>query len=172
MDGQALQGARRLADGREVWLTPVTPADRDELAEALRHADLDTLFHRFCGAPPPVTPALLAHLTDLDQVRRCAIAARDGAGRGVAIARYEATSVPGTAEVAVVVTPPWRRAGLATAMVRRLADTARANGFRWFSAMHLAGHEPVARMLRSAGAVRVGVGSTVEWTVRLDPSRR
>ena len=60
---------------------------REELADALRHADLDTLFQRFCGAAPPVTPALLTHLPGLDHVRRCAIAARDASGRGVAIAR-------------------------------------------------------------------------------------
>ncbi|MFD1146549.1 hypothetical protein [Saccharothrix hoggarensis] len=78
-------------------LTRLTPADREELAEAWWRADDDTLFQRFCGAAPPVTPALLAHLTDLDHVRRCAIAARDATGRGVAIARYEATGEPGAA---------------------------------------------------------------------------
>ena len=159
--------ALRLADGRHVWLTPVTPADRDELAEALRSADVDTLFRRFCGAAPQVTPALLTHLTDLDQVRRCAIAARDAIGRGVAIARYEATAEPGAAEVAVVVTPPWRRVGLATAMAAGLASLASANGFDRFTATHLAGHRAVARMLRSAGAVRVSGGSTVDWSVPL-----
>jgi RimJ/RimL family protein N-acetyltransferase len=158
---------QRLADNREVWLTPVTPADRGELADALRHADLDTLFQRFCGAAPTVTPALLTHLTDLDHVRRCAIAARDADGRGVAIARYEATREPGAAEIAVVVTPPWRRVGLATAMTRRLAAVAVANGFDRFTATHLAGHQAVARMLRSAGAAPVDIGPTVEWSVRL-----
>ncbi|WP_082403331.1 GNAT family N-acetyltransferase [Saccharothrix sp. NRRL B-16348] len=159
--------ALRLADGRHVRLTPVTPADREELAEALRNADVDTLFQRFCGAAPPVTPALLTHLTDLDHVRRCAIVARDTTGRGVAIARYEATGEPGAAEVAVVVAPPWRRVGLATAMVARLASSASANGFDRFTATHLAGHRAVARMLRAAGAVRLSGGSTVDWSVPL-----
>lgn len=157
----------RLADGRRVWLTPVTPADREELAEALRRADLDTVFQRFCGAAPPVTPALLTHLTDLDHVRRCAIAARDTSGRGVAIARYEATGEPGAAEVAVVVTPAWRRVGLATAMTARLASLARTSGFDRFTATHLAGHRAVARMLRAADAVRLDGGSTVDWSIPL-----
>ncbi|WP_158843576.1 GNAT family N-acetyltransferase [Saccharothrix deserti] len=169
LNGQAPGEALRLADGREVRMTPVTPADREELADALRHADVDTLFQRFCGAAPPVTPALLTHLTDLDHVRRCAIAARDATGRGVAIARYEAVPEPGAAEVAVVVAPAWRHVGLATAMVGRLASLALANGFDRFTATHLAGHRAVARMLRSAGAVRIGTGSTVEWSVRLCP---
>lgn len=169
---QAPEEALRLADGREVWLAPVTPADREELADAVRRADADTLFQRFCGAAPPLTPALLTHLTDLDHVRRCAVAARDATGRGVAIARYEATGEPGAAEVAVAVTPPWRRVGLATAMVGRLASLARVNGFDRFTATHLSGHRAVARMLRSAGAVRLAGGSTVEWSVRLGPSHR
>ncbi|GAA0207630.1 hypothetical protein GCM10010492_01500 [Saccharothrix mutabilis subsp. mutabilis] len=158
MYGQAIASALRLHDGREVWMAPLRPDDRDELAEAIRTADLDTLFQRFCGAPPPVTPALLAHLTELDHVRRHALVARDRDGRGVAIGRYEATRTPQVAEVAVAVATGWRRVGLATLLVRHLSDAALRNGFRWFSVTHLPGNRAVARMLRSAGAVRVGPG--------------
>ncbi|MEJ2853863.1 MULTISPECIES: GNAT family N-acetyltransferase [unclassified Saccharothrix] len=155
MYGQALAAALRLHDGREVWMAPLRPDDREELAEAIRRADLDTLFQRFCGAPPPVTPALLAHLTELDHVRRHALVARDRDGRGVGIGRYEATRTPHVAEVAIAVAPGWRRVGLGTLLVRQLSDTALRNGFRWFSVTHLPGNRAVTRMLRAAGAVRV-----------------
>lgn len=167
MYGQAIASALRLHDGREVRMAPLRPEDRDELAEAIRNADLDTLFQRFCGAPPPVTPALLAHLTDLDHVRRHAVVARDLDGRGVAIGRYEATRTPRVAEVAVAVATGWRRVGLATLLARHLSDTALRNGFRWFSATHLPGNRAVTRMLCAAGAVRVGPGG--EALVRCRP---
>lgn len=35
LNGHALAETPRLADGREVWMTPVTPADREELAAEL-----------------------------------------------------------------------------------------------------------------------------------------
>lgn len=85
----------------------------------------------------------------------------------MAIARYEATGEPGAAGVAVVVAPPWRRVGLATAMVARPAVLARVIGFDRFTATHLAGHRAVARMLRSAGAAAVSFGSPVDCEIPL-----
>ena len=52
-----------LRDGRRVLIRPILPSDAPELGEAIKTADPDTLRRRFLGAPPRVTPALLAHLT-------------------------------------------------------------------------------------------------------------
>lgn len=80
----------RLRDGRQVLIRPILPEDAPELARAIEAADTDTLRRRFLGDPPPLTHALLAHLTQLDYRRRFALVAIDPAtGHGVAISRYE-----------------------------------------------------------------------------------
>ena len=79
-----------LRDGRRALIRPILPSDAPELGEAIKTADPDTLHRRFLGAPPRVTPALLAHLTVVNYVRRFALVAIDTVtGRGVAVARYE-----------------------------------------------------------------------------------
>jgi hypothetical protein len=103
----------RLRDGRRVVIRPILPSDAPGLAEAIKTADPGTLRRRFLGRPPRVTPALLAHLATVDYVRRFALVAIDpGTQKGVAIARFKQTG-NGVAEIAVAVSPAWRRAGLA-----------------------------------------------------------
>jgi RimJ/RimL family protein N-acetyltransferase len=80
--------------------------------------------------------------------------ARAPDGRGIAVARYEAIGEPGVAEIAVVVDPAWRRAGLATALVRMLAEAAVAHGFTRFTATYLADNVPVEELLDEAGGSR------------------
>ena len=160
----------RLADGRTVLVRPLVPTDAPELGEAMRHADPETLYRRFCGTPPRVTPRLLRHLTELDYVRRFALAAVDpDTGRGVAVARYEATDEPGVADVAVVVDPAWRRVGLATALIRMLAEAALARGIHQFTATYLPSNRPVAELLDDVGGERVIALGLAEGVVRLPP---
>ncbi len=142
-----------LADGRRVLIRPILPGDAQELAEAIKTADADTLRRRFLGGPPRVTPALLAHWTVLDYVRRFALVAIDPAtGRGVAIARYEPAG-EGVADVAVVVRPAWRRLGLARVLVLLLAKAAAERGIHTFSASYLAENRPVAALVEDTGGL-------------------
>ncbi|MFD9890904.1 GNAT family N-acetyltransferase [Amycolatopsis sp. NPDC059027] len=156
-----------LSDGRTVTVTLLGPDDAPELGEAIRTADAETLYRRFCGPPPKVTPKLLRRLTELDYDHRYALIARDPDGKGVAVARYEATGEPGEAEVAVVVDPAWRRAGVATALLRLLAEAALRHGYDRFTATYLADNRPVAELLDEAGGKRAIAEGIAEGTVRL-----
>jgi GNAT superfamily N-acetyltransferase len=139
-----------LRDGRTVFVRPVVPQDAAQLADAIRSADPETLRWRFLGAPPHLTPALLAELTVLDYRRRFAlVAAEEQTCHGVAIARY-VEAADGLADVAVAVDPGWRRVGLATALIELLARAALDRGIREFSALYLAENRPVAALLRHA----------------------
>ncbi len=142
-----------LRDGRKAFIRPILPNDAPELAEAIRTADPDTLRRRFLGGPPRITPALLAHLTVVDYVRRFALVVIDPAGqRGVAIARYEPAG-EGVADIAVVVSPAWRRAGIATVLILLLAKAAAERGIHTFSASYLAENLPIATLVQEAGGL-------------------
>jgi GNAT superfamily N-acetyltransferase len=142
-----------LRDGRRVFIRPILPADAPELAEAIRSADPDTIRGRFLGGRPRVTPALMAHLTEVDYVRRFALVAIDAASeQGVAVARYEPTG-GGAAEIAVAVRPQWRRVGLGTALIMLLAQAAAERGVRSFSVSYLAENRPVAALVEDAGGL-------------------
>lgn len=142
-----------LRDGRRVLIRPVLPSDAPELAEAIKTADPETLHRRFLGGPPPITTALLEHLTTVDYVRRFALVAIDPATqRGVAIARYEQVR-DDVAEVAVVVTPAWRRAGLATTLILFLAKAAVDRGIHTFSASYLAENRAIAALATDVGGL-------------------
>ncbi|WIY02031.1 GNAT family N-acetyltransferase [Amycolatopsis mongoliensis] len=156
-----------LKDGRVVHVRPLVRADAAELGEAIRNADPATLYRRFCGTPPRVTPRLLERLTDLDYQRRFALVARDTDGHGVAIARYGATTQPGVAEIAVAVDPAWRRVGLASALVHMLGEAALARGFDRFTALYFADNLPVSELLDDAGGRRVIAAGVAEAEVQL-----
>jgi GNAT superfamily N-acetyltransferase len=141
-----------LSDGRQVQVRPVLPSDAEELRQAILTADADTLRARFLGGPPPVNDELLRRLTCLDYVERFALVARAQDGHGVAIARYALLPDGPTAEVAVAVDPPWRRVGLATQLVRLLAQRALECGIDTFTASYLAQNRPVAELADETGA--------------------
>ncbi|MCU7730994.1 GNAT family N-acetyltransferase [Actinoplanes sp. KI2] len=141
----------RLADGRRVLIRPIVPADATELGDAIHTADPDTVRRRFLGAPPHITPRLLEHLCTVDYRKRFALVATDPqTGRGVAIARYEATGDE-VADVAVAVDPAWRGIGLATALIETLAEIALERGIHAFSAYYLAANRPVAALVGHLG---------------------
>jgi GNAT superfamily N-acetyltransferase len=165
-----LEQLLNLADGREVFVRPIVPTDSDALREAIANADPQTIHDRFLGGRPPTDDQTLRHLTTLDYVHRLAIVAFDPRGRGVAIARYEGTANAELAEVAVVVDPAWRQIGLATALLRMLADAALKRGITRFSATSYADNIDVHDILSRSGLPRrrIGTGAVVDDIVELD----
>jgi len=165
-----------LRDGRRVFIRPILPGDAPELAAAIRSADPATIRGRFLGGPPRLTAALLAHLTEVDYVRRFALVAIDVAGEeGVALARYESVA-EGVAEIAVTVRPEWRQVGLGTLLIMLLAQAAAERGVHTFSVSYLAENRPVAALIEDAGGlsrqvIRQGIAE-VSLAVEHRPAHR
>lgn len=139
-----------LRDGRHVYARPVLPSDEAPLRKAVEEADPETLRMRFLGGRPPQEDGDFQRLVCLDYDRRLAVAAFSPEGKGVGIARYEAIDDTDTAEVAVAVDPLWRQVGLATALMRLLADGAIRHRIRHFTAEFFASNLDVADMLGDA----------------------
>ena len=141
-----------LPDGREVSVRPILPSDAAELEVAFRFADSATLWMRFLGPPPELTPELLEWLTDVDYKTRFALVARDSRGHGIGVARWVAQPDSDSAEVAVAVDPLWRRRGLAKRLLVLLTKAAQERGIRTFTATFAAANAPVADLVKATGA--------------------
>ena len=164
-----------LRDGRSVLIRPIQPGDAPALAEAIESADADTIRRRFLGGRPRVTPELLGYLTTVDYASRFALVAVEPAGqRGVAIARYEPAGQDGTADVAIAVTPGWRHVGLATELLRMLAQAAGERDIHTFTGAYLADNRPVTALINAADepANQVTSRGIAEFSVPLPPGSR
>ncbi len=172
---QEYQRLVMLRDGRSVLIRAILPGDAPALAEAIESAAADTIRRRYLGRHPQVTPELLDYLTTVDYASRLALVAIEPASqRGVAIARYEPAGRDGTADVAIAVTPGWRDAGLATELLRMLAQAASERGIHRFTGTYLTDNSPVTALINEADkpAKRVTSGGIAEFSVPLPPGSR
>jgi GNAT superfamily N-acetyltransferase len=116
---------------------------------------------------------MFQHLATVDHERREALVALDG-DEIVGVARYDGTSTPGEAEIAVTVEDSWQRRGLGTLLMGLLSHEARGHGIDAFYASMLPDNRVALAMLhRLAPGARANLASgTYEATISLRRSRR
>ncbi len=148
-----------LADGGQILVRPLVPADRDELAERYLELSPNARRLRFFNAPDHLSTRLLDHLMDVDGTERCALVAvaiDDEGTPGVGLARYSRSrDEPDCAEAAVTVLDAYQNRGIATVLLHRLADEARQHGISTFTASVMWENRALLDGLRSFGAVVV-----------------
>jgi RimJ/RimL family protein N-acetyltransferase len=130
-----------LGDGTCVHLRPVRPDDAGRLMTLYDRLSQHTAYQRFFTLMRRLPPDWARFLASVDYVRRLAIVAAAEASPTadlVAVARYEATAEPMTAEVAFVVQDAWQGKGLGTILFRLLLDAAQPRGIDRFRAYVLA----------------------------------
>ncbi|HSC62168.1 MAG TPA: GNAT family N-acetyltransferase [Caldimonas sp.] len=138
MEPRATPGARRLpglvstADGRPVLLRAVRATDAAALRTFIEGLSAAARYRRFHGWFKGLPDSVLQRMTRPDPRRELVLLALAiGAGHATCVgeARCAAGDGPATVrEIAVVVDDAWQRVGLAAAMLRSLADEARARG--------------------------------------------
>ncbi len=139
-----------LRDGRTVWIRPVVPSDAPALRHAIDTADSETLYHRFFNSSITIDETQIQRLTEIDYRTRFALVAFAPDGTGIAIARYEPFD-EGVVEVAVAVTPGWRRVGLASTLFAMLEEAARGQGMVRLHAFYLAENRGAERLMADRG---------------------
>jgi RimJ/RimL family protein N-acetyltransferase len=162
-----------LRSGREVAFRPIRGDDVGRLEAAHARLSPDTRYRRFLAAKPRLTADELRYLTEVDQCDHVALIATpaDDHELIIAVGRFVRDQEdPAAAEFAIVVGDPYQGEGLATELLRRLADAALERGVARFTATALADNEPVHRLLRRlAGqfAEHRRTGSVDELTIDL-----
>ena len=141
--------AHRLANGQQVWIRPIQPADAWRLQEGLQRLSAETIQRRFLGIKRRFTSAELRYLTEVDGVDHIALVAiSTTTGNLVAVARaVRLPDDPQTAEWAIVVADSLQGAGLGTVLVRALVEAASAQGIRRFTATVSGENRAVLRLL-------------------------
>jgi GNAT superfamily N-acetyltransferase len=167
--------AARLRDGAPVVIAPLRSDDAPLLAEAFARLSEESRRLRFLGPKPSLTAAELRYLTEVDGHNHEAICAIDPVtGRGIAIGRFVRDQEdPTRAEVAITVADDWQRRGLGKLVLERLADRARAEGVRSFTALVSQDNRNMHGLLQSMDApVQVNrmSGGVAEWEIELAPT--
>jgi GNAT superfamily N-acetyltransferase len=147
----------RLSDGATVILRPIRPSDRDLLLDGFERLSPQSRYRRFLAPMDDLSEPMLRYLTEVDHHDHEAIGAIDPAsGHGIGIARFiRQADQPDAAEAAVTVADDWQRRGLGTLLLGALADRARSEGIRVFTAVVLAANAEMLEVLEHVGRLRI-----------------
>lgn len=138
----------RLPSGSSLLVRPIRPADADALVALHARLSADTIYRRYFGVRPHLSPADVERFTRVDGRTRFALVALRGADL-VAVARYEGRPGEKSAELAVVVDDALQHQGVGRLMLERLVDVAREAGLQELVADVLAGNEAMLGLLRT-----------------------
>lgn len=141
-----------LEDGSSLAIRSIEPTDADALVAFHSGLSLESTRLRFFSPHPTLTDREIERFTNVDHDRREALVALDG-DQIVAVARYDRMPDAGTAEVAFVVAEDWRRRGVATRLLHRLAELATERGMTRLVADTLCENRPMAAVFQHAGFV-------------------
>jgi acetyltransferase len=129
-----------MADGTQVLLRPIRPDDKHGLEAAFARLSPESRRLRFLGPKPRLSRAELRYLTEVDNRDHVALVAVPAHAPAfiMGVGRYvRDPERPESAEVAVVIGDQLHGQGLGRHIGLALADAARANGIRRFTAFML-----------------------------------
>lgn len=163
-------------DSPPITIRPIRPQDRAAFERGFARLSDRSRYRRFLAPHGDLSPAELRYLVDVDHVDHEAVVAVDQAtGEGVGVARYvRGAQDPQAAEMAVAVVDDWQGRGVGTRLLAALADRAREEGIRRFTALVLADNAAVQSVLGTLGTVHTEPPEhgTVAVTVELEEAGR
>jgi GNAT superfamily N-acetyltransferase len=138
-----------LLDGSAVSLRRLDSGDADDVVKLYEALTDDECYLRFFTMHPThIHPAARSLVEQSNG--KYALGAFDSEGL-LGVANYVACSTPGYAEIAVVVAHAEHFRGVGTALLRRLGEIAKANGFHHLLAEVLAENHLMNRVISDAG---------------------
>lgn len=146
----------------------IHPSDEAAYLEILRRMSSADRYFRFFRAVDHFEHVDVARFVDPGPDTLGLIAESDGRPVGAAHAFITGTS----GELAVIVAPDARRAGVASALLGHLGAMLRARRVKTLSAFSLTDNYAFAKLARRSGmqpSHAAGDGSVVTWTLALDP---
>ncbi len=160
-----------LGDGRTAHVRPIRPDDAERLLAFHARLSPEARYYRFFSAKPRLTDTEVQHFTVVDYVHRFALVFTVDDDI-IGVGRYEGVPGSASAEVAFTVLDDQHGRGVATMLLEQLAEAARNNGLRTFTASTLADNRSMLAVFRRAGyVVKTSLESgVVELSFGLDPT--
>ncbi len=164
-----------LNDGTPVEIREISADDGERLQASHARLSPESRYRRFLGAKPTLSEADARYLVEVDGYGHYALVATTAVnghqGEIIAVARFVALpEAPRTAEFAIVVGDAYRRQGLASGLMDRLAVAAGMRGIERFRAVMLSDNVAIQRLLErlAAGEVQTHVrGGVTEMEIGL-----
>ncbi len=155
----AAGGAFFSVDGIDALVRPIRTDDADALVAFHRGLSVASISRRYFYPHLELRAEEVAHFTQVDGRDRVALVV-ERAGELIAVGRYDRLADPSQAEVAFVVADTFQHKGVATMLLRRLADIARSAGITSLVAEVLAENSAMLSVFHAAGFPTV---SKSEW---------
>lgn len=136
----------------EIPIRAVRPDDRERIIRAFQALDRRSVYLRFFSYKKELSEEELRRVTDCDGVSEVVLVATVGSDDQeiiVGLGGYVRTGA--TADIAFAVEEDFQGRGIATRLLRQLADIARENGILQLEADVLAENTPMLNVLRHSG---------------------
>jgi len=157
-----------LLDGSVISIRRLRPENGDDIVRLYETLTDDERYYRFFTMRPAHLQAWARSLAEIKE-GQCSLGAFDSENL-LGVANYFACRDPGYAEVAIVVAHSEHLRGVGTALLRRLGEIARQDGFHHFVADVLTENHPMLRVLSDSGwpCTRRLEGSVLSIEIDLD----
>ena len=144
-----------LLGGLVVRVRAIEPNDKELLLDGFERLSPESRYRRFLSPMPKLSRRALRYLTEVDHHDHEALVALDDNGAAIGVARFvRSQDDPQIAEAAVTVVDDWQGRGLGTVLLALLAERARDEGVRCFTAQVLATNSEMLDVLGGLGSVR------------------
>lgn len=146
----------RLRDGSFAEVRPIEPNDKEAIVAGFERLSPESRYERFLSPLDHMSQEMVRYLTEVDHHDHEALVAFDqGSGDPIGVGRYVRESDPETAEAAIVVADDWHGRGVGTALLNELAQRAREEGVKRFTALVLARNQDMIDMLFRLGPAKI-----------------
>jgi RimJ/RimL family protein N-acetyltransferase len=140
------------ANLRGISIREVRADDRDRIANAFRALGPQTIYKRFFFPKRDVSDEELRRLTECDNVRDAVLVATAASGdEEIIVGLGHCARTGASADVAFTVAEDYQGRGIASELLRQLAQIARRTGISRFEADVLADNAPMLKVFRRSG---------------------
>ena len=138
-----------LRDGERIGVRPIRLADGDQLAALHARLSPDSIYLRYFGVKPALSPAEIVRFTGISEEWRFALVGVRSTGELAGVARYEGQAGRTDAEIALIVDDSLHHLGLGSRLLQRLVDVAVVSGMTSLTAVVLPSNVPMLHLLQS-----------------------
>lgn len=149
-DARDYVASETLRNGLPVTVRALRPDDRERVAAAVRGLDRESIYLRLFSYRNELTEAALDRIMRFDPAREVVLLVVTADEKVIGSGRY-VVAPPDSAEVAFVVEEDYHGQGIASLLVRHLANVAAAQGIRTFEADVLAENKAMLAVFARTG---------------------